>query len=1732
MNYLKSRCVNTLWAVLYATIINFLPFPAFSAAQLTLEHNSLPAKGRQETVLTVPAFGRYSLLSKSEQGTALRYINKMSGPSGQSGSVGEQDGRIDAFLDIGEYKILTYADENGSGNVKLEAVAYTEINGEINGEIAPELIEHKLVSAQLGDFQQRSYWINIKSRQTLLLEAAGRSLGDLRLWHDGNWLLNINPSLQTIEPEPGKPLSVRRISADLNPGLYLLVAYGGEALPWAETSIDQPFHLRMGIPEIAGSGVDHLVTSPFGYDRWLVPATADYFRLELQKNSPASINVENFSDSYSFTRSGRRSEITKESRLPVAELRSNRGSKDRKKVVTISATAGQDYIFQRFSAVQRHTISDPGNYWVTTLHSGYGEDSADATSILTDLYRKEKYVDSRAIELSRTTGWQRRFNMLDTLTMYFEVKQQGTYRVEADGISGEFRFEPFTTFRARNYKTPRLRDLGSKWSLDRGFYVLTVVPEHDAVGVTTLSVYADGNKPVENSNAQVSSRYKSVNVEYKHRYTVYLNQQPGVTSGILVRKYPIDLSDSMPLTLNPNENLFLSVKIPAKGELVAKSADGSLLPMRLKKPSSSGFLTPKQGSNRYAVGPGRYDLAIHNQGETSQNYQLQFTDASQLESTALPAFDLNLVRRPDFPELTTEQAQYLDLGKRQWSAFNVIVNEPGLYKLESTGLLQTRGNIRTRVITQLDQQSANGIGRNFLIQQYLREGDYQLALTPEGDTFGHLGVELNRTNLINGGHIENGIAARYSLPSGEGLQYRFEIKKAGQYKLQSFGTNGYFKARLEDGDGWPLVRPGIDSNLELDLHEGNYRLVVLPTELPARVLTLLQRVEKAEEREGHGPFVMDLNPDTYSHTWLEPAEGEDRQPDIWTFELPAQAETSLTLSEGMEATLIGINGETLPLKFSHLKPFKQNLAAGKYRVEARASRKNNRLDYSLTLGLKELLVGQQRAVTAPVEIDIATGQASLIEINSFGRDDVRAELFSEAGKLLARNDDRENDWNFDIIQSLPEGRYRLLVTPVGKTSAHTSIRLSEPKALAEQVLQLPAELSLSNPLIHSYRLDLSAQTGVIAIAAESRDSVSLTLEKRHSKGEINGAWYDIANSAGSNALLLAAIDNQGDAGHHYRLKVWSPEQRGAEIRLGAALLNTAKSTEASVTRGLKLDSKKLLSHDLVAASVELNSPGMFKVPPQIDKSLFWIGEKNGQLQAYDGFISSADNIWLVSLKASQPLQAARVLLKNETLQFNVGASTPAWIDTVASANGYDLVVAESRIGLPGVGVLDDNKLDARTMGVGFGSSMALSTASPGTGKFRIKVWDSGNGKSQLPIRLKRYQFKKATRQILKAGIHDASLGGEAALSFGLNGKLQDLRFNLPQGVAAVLLKKDKILQSFWPDRSDQNYQIWTDADTLLTLNTRSDNRVFNIQLNTATRAASLSQQTLFKHYFPESGNFSLIADSANSQDSFIGVHGEHAQLQSQNRQGQVFRGKQLPITESSMVNLSHGVGLVTVWLNHKADFNGNISGSNQLLPAQIKLNGQQQSFVFERDSAGFISLRAATPLIARIRRNGLPDQIRVYAGGLKTSLFLPQGKNQLKLESTTNQDLNGLLNIAELKQVELKEGLGRQVSLLPGDARIYRFSMPESQDVGIGVQASVDVALAYLFNQRGELLGEGVTQQHRLSEGSYYLMVELPAQPGSGVEIRPAIVGLESRDTGPSKDIMLDYQQYSLPEAL
>src|SRR5207253_10211968 len=108
------------------------------------------------------------------------------------------------------------------------------------------LVRGGQVSSTLTDLQQRSYWISVDRSQRVSIEAAGRALQDLRLWSNGTDLVDVNASLTTIEPKAGHPLARARLDTEVEPGLYLVTAYGGAPLVWTDGDTALPFHIRSG----------------------------------------------------------------------------------------------------------------------------------------------------------------------------------------------------------------------------------------------------------------------------------------------------------------------------------------------------------------------------------------------------------------------------------------------------------------------------------------------------------------------------------------------------------------------------------------------------------------------------------------------------------------------------------------------------------------------------------------------------------------------------------------------------------------------------------------------------------------------------------------------------------------------------------------------------------------------------------------------------------------------------------------------------------------------------------------------------------------------------------------------------------------------------------------------------------------------------------------------------------------------------------------------------------------------------------------------------------------------------------------------------------------------------------------------------------------------------------------------------------------------------------------------
>ena len=296
------------------------PAPAAPAAppgtEVQLSVAEVPAAGRQEAILSVDRFGRYSVRAESAQGTSIELIDRMAGSLGRSGEPGRENGRLDLILDRGTYKLVLESHEKGKGTAKLRAAAFRDRLPD-----RPRLPETRVVAETLGDLEQLSYWLDVSGRREVRVEAAGRHLTDLRLWRDGSWLEGAAPECVTVQPVTGQPLLRCRLAAVLQPGLYLLVAYGGPSQPWAEGSDERPLWLRWGAPDLGEAGRRRMVMSPFGEDWFRVPDNVNFARLELPEALPAGIKLRWVRTGDPLSRGvWNEAAITKESLPPAANV--------------------------------------------------------------------------------------------------------------------------------------------------------------------------------------------------------------------------------------------------------------------------------------------------------------------------------------------------------------------------------------------------------------------------------------------------------------------------------------------------------------------------------------------------------------------------------------------------------------------------------------------------------------------------------------------------------------------------------------------------------------------------------------------------------------------------------------------------------------------------------------------------------------------------------------------------------------------------------------------------------------------------------------------------------------------------------------------------------------------------------------------------------------------------------------------------------------------------------------------------------------------------------------------------------------------------------------------------------------------------------------------------------------------------------------------------------------------
>ena len=737
--------------------------------------------------------------------------------------------------------------KKGTGYAQLSLLPFQELHA-----LPPDLEPLLRVVEELSDLAQRSYRIRLEEPRWVFLEAAGRSLADLCLWRDRQWLVYAEPVISVVEPEPGEPLRRVRQHVFLQPGEYLLTAYGGPRLPWASGEDTDPFHLRMDVPRLPVAGRFRQQVGPTGADLWLVPGDADFFRLELERPGRAELAVVDWETGDETRAPVSRGVVTRETLPPVAELRLG-DSRDGLRLVSVRAEAGTGYVLQHFEIRWSWEIFEQGRYWLAALFAGDPSDRPDATGILTELprpgERRRRLLTSQTVELAGR-GERRRFNLVGPLTLQLHASASGRYRVEVQGTAARLRLQPFVA--SRGSDDPDLepepwRSGSGTWDLEKGFYVLELEPM-DAVGVVDLSVGPEtlANTAVSLPRGMVQLGVVDLQSQYGHE--LFLGQSEISEAGLVLREVPLDLEEPLPLEVTPGQAEVLPVVSRRWGLLRAIDEDGK--PLEVSVDGS-----PWQ--EKWAVSPGEHRVEVRAGDDQARICSVALTPLEQIPGGQRAAAADVKVPGPSGASLTTLSVGdpvFFDLGNDEEQMFLLEAEEAGFYRVESSGLLDLEGKLRTRTIPVLARASGGGSGRNFLIQEYLRPGEYLLSVSTRGDSRGRAAVRLSRTSLRNTEAIAPERPARSHLAAGEGAVYHFRVSESERYRISSLSAGGGLaRIRLEDGSGWPVVKPGQRTDLVRELESGDYRLIVLPEAVDGYRLTVLSQLKERPRFEGHGP---------------------------------------------------------------------------------------------------------------------------------------------------------------------------------------------------------------------------------------------------------------------------------------------------------------------------------------------------------------------------------------------------------------------------------------------------------------------------------------------------------------------------------------------------------------------------------------------------------------------------------------------------------------------------------------------------------------------------------------------------------------------------------------------------------------------------------------------------------------------------------------------------------------
>lgn len=1700
----------TMWARRCLAVAGVLS--ALSAqADPSLSPKSVPTNGRQESLLTIDQLGAYAVWVKSSVGVSLQMIDRMTGPAEPIGEAGRRDGRLELLLDAGSYKLITTGPDKAPGDATLTIAPFAE------RETQPQkLTGIRQSSATLADLEQRSFWIESDGKTPVFLQMAGRALGQVRFWRDGLTVLPTIGVLSTIEPASGKPVKSFDYSGVLEAGLYRVTAYGTVPLPWPAGGTENPFHLRYGIPSHSDAAITPVTFGPLGSERFWVPSEANYYQIEGKLGSTASLQLQTIDVRDGSIRWSRREEFNAKSRVPRASMKPPNGQGPF--LVTVSGTPGSSVVLRHFNDARYRDFRENGDYWIEQIADGSEADRLDPALILQDTTKRPySLLEQRTIALDQKSRWSRKFNLEEApASLFLTIAETGAYRFALTGTGATWRIVPFDGGQA--IKVPATGLL----TLEAGLYELTIQAKGKP-GPAEIAI-APANAPTTTAIASPSPRFASVRPDPTHTYRAVSNERPGLVTGIVLRRLPIDLATPMVLMLAPGETVELPIRTGAEGVLSVQDETGASLDVAIDNQQALASNTLRAGVRR---------LSITNQDKTRKAVSIGFE-----LFTPPPLF--TPPKTLELPIVSEGASQFFDLQAAQSKSLRLQTKDPGFYRIESISRIKAAGTLASPLTPQIFSATDNGAGHNFRIDGYLREGSYIARVTAQAGT-GRVAVDLKRPPMQAAGILKAGLPLRTSVEAGEGITLTIDVAETGTYDLSVLTLGEPFFGRLEDAEGWPIEVPGPISALKREWQAGQYRLLLAPKDIAARVLVSLTQKKDLPVFTGHGPHPLTLN-QPQSFRWLEPeARDAPRTPDTWDFDLALPSDITATLGDGMQAELLPLSndGTTGPVlaRFSYAAALEKNFPAGRYRISASALGRNNQLDYSLSVVTKQIAAGQPRIVAVPGSVEFVLSEEKLVELSSFGGIDVRAKLFDGDGRLIDSADDRNNDWNFLLARTLAPGSYRLSIeetqrpkssaspqpqpqsdevsdeseevsdeaeyqegeggddyseAPDQPTGPQTSISLRLPAEVVEPALSAGQALSISDDRQHIVPLTTTTDGLSLFQVTSPGEDLSLVLERRDGT-----AWKSMATRQGVSPWI--ALRPLPDA--TYRLKLWASSPPTAPV--------TVRLTQVAPPVAMAGDAVPLVAagdSGLGVVRLQTDQPGLFRVTgtllaslpdparpaaptpqglvPALDKELWLIGETGGTL-------------------AVTPVEIA----DDAPLSFTLPAQGRLALNIPLPAGALALWTVEARVGQPGLVAGSD------IMAVADRKAILL------TDKPELTLSRADGLTGPMPVTLRRKQLAAGTPEGFdKASRRTVQLKPQSAYSLPLAPGDKRLTLDLPPNVVGRVGDHGTL----WSGELPVSRTLETAAKTLDLINPTDQELAVTVTMPLQSFPET-AEEGFFRRFMGQGGSISLKIPAG---DQPILLAGSVRSALLIGTDGILRRGKRLMAPQGGLLIAEHDAGLITLWREGfipqalakatRTEVKGNA--------ASLALSGPAQRLSFPASPAArLVRIGTSAPVLMGLLEGDRLISLAPFDKGASFNVMVPAAGASIALLPTQAGDLSGQAEVTIGSEIEaLQEGLNPAITLGSGDARLYRFTLGRDGDIGIGVRGSVDRADSILLDKSGKELGRGVVQMHHLKAGDYYMMVALPADAPT-LTVEPALVGVAQPDNGPPPAVQKRY---------